>query len=792
VRNSIKTLKGNKMKNRIKWETLALVCTSFLFLIGCGGGGGDGESTSISYKNTGSGTETVDIGPAEDLVLLNETCVEDYFRDTVSPIINACYACHVDGGVAQNTDLVFDASSVEDNFQTLKTYILVSNRKVIEKADGTKGHAGGTIFTTEDVEKMNVMVDYVANPTTCKSTTSSAISPSSIVLASSQDTLHSVASIMLGRAPAENELNMAINTTGLDNVVNQYMNTPEFYGWIRRSFNDFLLTDSTLTARSSLSSVSSAGFNDSVNWYDDIEEEDGRSKSDLRNSAIKGAARAPLELVVHVIKQNKPFSEILTADYTMMNPYSSRSYGKNISGFSFQNDSFTSGFSEDNYRPIKLDGIPQAGLLSDPVFLTQFPTTTTNANRHRSTKVQKFFLNTDILALADRPIDSTEESEDPHPTMTNPDCTICHIVMEPISGAFKNYRYGVRYQKRTWYDNMQEPGLSINNLLPDEEGDRALQWLSQEIIKDDRFARSIVHIFYTALTGREPLKLSMTSTLEYTQALAFEDEVFSELAQGFRDSNMNAKSLIKEIIKSPLFRGIGLPSGEYNPIVNSNIGLAHLITPENLNEKIKSSTGYYWVGNRTYYTQDTRQAKGHRDQLLLNAYNILYGGMDSLNVVERTSELNGIMANIQLRMAAEMSCKITPIDFYVAAGDRKMFPFVEKDLEPVDEESIVKIKENIQYLHKHFLNEDLAIDDPQLELTYDLFFETYEEGKANVAATTESRNLNCRLTRDPVTGNSLSGAMQISTDDNYVIRSWAIVVAYMLSDYKYLYDNTAQ
>jgi len=783
------------MKASIKYLGLVLLYIPLFLFSGCGGGGGGESSTAISYKAETSNDVLTDTSKAEEEVfaILNETCVADYFKDTVSPVLNACYACHISGGVGQNTDLVFSASDEDENFETLKNYILISNRKVIEKADGTKGHAGGSIFDVDDVEKMNVMVDYISNPTQCKSATSSPINPSSVILASPQNTLHAVSSMFLGRAPTSAELSTASSTVGLENVLTQYMNTEEFYTWIRRSFNDFLLTDSTLTSRSSLSAVSQSGFNDTVSWYDDLTEEDGRRISDLRNSSIKGAARAPLELIVNVIKKDRAFSEILTADYTMMNPYSSRSYGVNITGFSFQNDSFTAGFSEDDYREVKLDGIPQAGLLSDPIFLTQFPTTTTNANRHRSTKVQKFFLNTDILALADRPIDSTEESEDPHPTMTNPDCTVCHIVMEPISGAFKNYRYGVRYQVRSWYDNMQEPGLSINKLLPAEEGDRALQWLADEIVKDDRFSRSIVHIFYTALTGREPLKVSMsTNSPEYAQGIAFEDEVFTDLAQKFKDSGMNAKTLIKDLIKSPLYRAVGLPSGEYNPVINSNIGLANLITPENLNEKVKNSTGYYWVGNRTYFTQDIRQEKGHRDQVLLNAYHILYGGMDSVNVAERTSELNGIMANIQIRLATEMSCKITPIDFYFDRDNRKMFPYVEKDLEPLDEDSILKIKQNIQYLHKHFLNEDLEIDDPQIKLTYDLFFETYEEGKANVAASTESRNLNCQLTRDPITNVSLASAMRISTDDNYVIRSWAVVIAYMLSDYKYLYDNTAQ
>ena len=532
-----------------------------------------------------------------------------------------------------------------------------------------------------------------------------------------------------------------------------------------------------------------------MNWYDDVEETAGRSRNDLRNASIEGAARSPLELIVNVIRKDRPFSEILTADYTMVNPYSSRSYGLDISGFSFPNDGLSANYSVDDYREVRLAGIPHTGILNDPIFLTQFPTTATNLNRHRSTKIQLFFLNTDILSLANRPIDSTEESDDPHPNMTDPDCTICHIVMEPIAGAYKNYQRGVRYEVRNWTADMYTPGFSINKPLPDEEQATALQWLAQEIVKDERFARSIVHIFYTALTGREPLRPSTSGTPdapEYIQAINFEDEVFIALTQKFVNANMNAKVLIKEIVKSPLYRGVALPSGEYNSVVNSNIGLSKLITPENLDEKIKSTMGYYWIGNTTYFSEDDRQDKEDTRHLLLNAYRILYGGMDSLSVTQRTGDLNGVMAGIQMRLASEMSCRITPIDFSFAPNERKLFPLVDKELEPIDAASIAKIKENIQYLFKHFLNEDVALNSQEMSLVYDLFYETYVAGKANVSSASESAFLRCTMSRDPITGASLSSDMQIRRDDSYVIRSWAVVIAFMLSDYKFLYDNTAQ
>ena len=37
--------------------------------------------------------------------------------------------------------------------------------------------------------------------------------------------------------------------------------------------------------------------------------------------------RAPLELIAHVVENDRPYTEILTADYIMANPFAARAYG---------------------------------------------------------------------------------------------------------------------------------------------------------------------------------------------------------------------------------------------------------------------------------------------------------------------------------------------------------------------------------------------------------------------------------------------------------------------------------
>ena len=61
---------------------------------------------------------------------------------------------------------------------------------------------------------------------------------------------------------------------------------------------------------------------------EDLTEDQERNiRRRLRDRANDGTARAALELMAFVVAEDRPFSEVLTADYMMVNPFSARSYG---------------------------------------------------------------------------------------------------------------------------------------------------------------------------------------------------------------------------------------------------------------------------------------------------------------------------------------------------------------------------------------------------------------------------------------------------------------------------------
>jgi hypothetical protein len=183
-------------------------------------------------------------------------------------------------------------------------------------------------------------------------------------------------------------------------------------------------------------------------------------------------------------------------------------------------------------------------------------------------------------------------------------------------------------------------------------------------------------------------------------------------------------------------------------------------------------------------------------------YRMLYGGIDSNDVVKRVTSPNGIMANIGERMANEMSCIATPRDMWKPQGERMLFPFVETTFEPEDKNgfpvapAVEAIKKNIQHLHKQILGESLPANHPEIERTYKLFLETYREGVKGMTSSDEMVQAQyptylpwpCQVHNDYWTRTELPDEDKLTEDPNYVIRSWMTVVTYLLSDYQFLYE----
>jgi len=774
------------------------IVLALLTLNGCGG---DSKSSSPTGGTQVSSTQ----------------CIEEYFNSNVSNSLNACVSCHSSGGQAGSTGFVLESPLIDNksaNLTIVKNFIKSTGTLIVDKGTNNTAHVGGVAMNSSAANTMQTFIAYTKGTKLCLDETNiGSISANAISLIEPQTTLRNAALKLSGSTPTDDIIDEVTSINSIDAKLDEYMESDYFYTWLGTKFNDFLLTDFYAPGRDAEDLLSGTDFPERY-WYDEFRTGNNTDAPNMFTNDERyrmyrnvnyAISREPINLMLHVIKNDRPFSEILTADYLLVNPYSARTYGKDIDGFSFSNDDLNlsiediqAKYDKDDLREVKLDGIPHAGVLTTVTYLNKFPSTNTNLDRHRSAKTQLFFFDTDILALANRPIAAVDVIGN-SATWTNPNCTVCHNVMEPISSAFSNWDNDGRY-RAGWRVDLapfsQEPGVSLEKKAPPSVSNNILQWLTKEMVQDDRFAMSSVKMFVKVLLGREALKKPQTDDIDYVQALQaynYENAILKEIMTKFKASDMNAKVIIKEIIKSPLYRAKAIDID--NEVLANNLGQAKLITPEELDTKIYDKLGYYW--NR--YRSSTYQYRNSRDHRLLagtyQGYHTLYGGINSGSISKRIDELNGVMANIQMRMAVQMGCFPVTRDFFFPLKDRKLFPYVLKTQEPITEGSISDIKKNIQYLHKHLLGEELTINDSEIEATYKIFYDTYLEGKERVFNGDESRNLldECRMYYDPVSFERFPNRQNdIVNDDNYVIRSWSAVITYLLSDFKFLYETSGE
>jgi len=777
-----------------KYIYLPLLVSLLISISGCGGGGGGGGN------NTGA--QPVD----------NTACSKEYFNNSVSTILTNCASCHSSSGIAKSSPFVLQtpvADNKDKNFLILKGYIEKTGTRVIDKGSNTIKHAGGEQLVGEQKVILNNFISYIKGTKSCvkKTTDVGFISANDITLMSPAATLRSASLKLGGTLPSQAEIQQLSSINDLDVLLDKYMKTPAFYEWLHQVFNDFLLTDFYAPGRMGEDLLRSSDF-PHTRWYDKVyatNQLDSKKRRAIYENVNYAISREATGLMEYVVEKERPFSEILTANYVLANPYSTRSYGVDIPGFTFQDsdinltiDEINKKYPKDSFKEIKLphpnatDGyLPSAGVLTTTTYLNRFPSTNTNLDRHRSSKTQLFFFDTDILSLSMRPT-NTGDLLDDTATWTNKNCTVCHNVMEPIASSFKNFTNDGRYKPGFRKSASRAPGISIDKHTPSSEKGHLLQWLTKEMVKDDKFAMASVKIFYKALLGHNPLKKPTSDNPNYAQTLQsynYEQGVLNSIKDKFKNANMNAKVIIKELIKSPLYRANGLTVN--NSILAKNIGQAKLITPEELNRKIKKLVGIYWNGYWTQTYSDNNIVRSHK--LLQSNYRLLYGGIDSRSVTKRNYELNGVMANLQLRMSTELSGLATSVDFSLPKGKRNLFPLVELSTMPIDANSIDIIKKNIKYLHSHLLGEDLPVGDVELDATYKLFLDTWKDGMRRVQNKEELGYINWSwsITKDLNTGTKLSSKDYIHDDNYYILRSWSVVIAYMLSDFKFLYENSA-
>ena len=422
--------------------------------------------------------------------------VAEVFRTLISPIVQGrCINCHVEGGASGNTRLVFvrdtDAGHFAKNLKVFEDFLAEEDDGadyILNKIQGALGHGGGIQVTagTDEYVAMERFLGLLGEEVDTGTSVTVATLFDGVEMESWRSTLRRAAIVFAGRIPTEAEYTSIGGTDdALRVAIRGLMQGPEFHEFLLRASNDRLLTDREMEREvlpaigfyvdfdnefARLCEAAYAAGQDSVEWV---------AFHDWQENVQHGAGREPLELIAHIVENDLPYTQVLTADYLMANPFTARAYGSQVffdqpaNPREFRPARILSYYRTDESKvygekvpgcvePVLAPGLlstryPHAGVLGTKSFLQRYPTTPTNRNRARARWAYYHFLDVDVEKSASRTTDPVALADTDNPTMYNPSCTVCHAVMDPVAATFQNYGADGLY-KENWggFDSLDE------------------------------------------------------------------------------------------------------------------------------------------------------------------------------------------------------------------------------------------------------------------------------------------------------------------------------------------------
>ncbi len=736
--------------------------------------------------------------------------VDAYFADEVwaKVALPNCLTCHKAGGDAEESKLVLlDPRKLQGKarddamrhnraaFAKMAAAKEKDQSRLLVKVTGGLDHGGEDVLPADSAgyRVLQTFVKRVNTPVAPGDLTK--VDPKAppffagVVMLDDARLLRRVTLSLAGRLPTDAE-RAAVSKDGLKAIpglLDQVMTEDAFYLRLREGFNDVFLTlgvdgnpDQTVLSYDHFPTRHWYQKHDLSKAGDEKAQTQARYK--LANDYRKALLEEPLRLVEHIVRTDQPFTEVVTADYVMLSPYTARGYGT----FDTVKDRFKNPDDPFEFTPVKLKALvgrdksqnqdsatgsyPHAGVLATFQYLTRYPTTETNRNRLRARMYYQHFLGVDVLELAARVSDAAAaQSKYAVPTMQAAECVVCHKTLDPVAGLFQDYwRFADRgvYGKRKggWFTDMFPAGFEGED-LPAAERWRALAWLGERTAKDPRFAVAMVEHVYYILTGRKallpPKDIDDPLYAPKQRAYAEQRREVERIAAAMAGSGFNLKVAFKEWVASPFYRADGVATAVSDPARRAeldDIGLVRMLSPEQVERKVAAVFGERW-GRLTEQTA------------------MLYGGIDSQEVTERATDPSGAMGAIQRILSNDVACKQVARDFGRPAGERKLFPHVDPETRPgTSAESDAAIRRQIVHLHDRILGRTDAATSPEVDRTFKLFAGIVADaaGKKGIEA---REAYHCR-------GENRS----IPADPHYTIRAWRGVVTYLLRRAEFLYE----
>ena len=277
----------------------------------------------------------------------------------------------------------------------------------------------------------------------------------------------------------------------------------------------------------------------------------------------------PLMLLSRVAVEDLPWTDIVTADWTMATADMAEVYGLSRTGENIE------GAGADWEVAHYEDGRPAAGVLAQNALWWRYRSSATNFNRGRVNALTRILLCVD---LAGRGIDfdsaATEDLMTGGGTLTT-SCLGCHSTLDPMA----SFLYGFWYlneslaDSATYHPEREDWWKDYTGVSPAYFGTpgTGLDDLGRMIAADPRFAECVTRQTFTHLVGREP------------DITDFDE--FSTHRDAFIEGGSTLRSVVMSVVDGDNYRGRGATPED----------ALKLVSPSMLSSQFYDLTGYSWI-----------------------------------------------------------------------------------------------------------------------------------------------------------------------------------------------------
>ncbi len=478
----------------------------------------------------------------------------------------------------------------------------------------------------------------------------------------------------------------------LGGIVDGYLDSPEFGAVVRDMWNEELLlrVDVKRFMLPALGPLKDRGGD--AEYLDAIPEE-------------------PLRLIEYVAVNDRPFSEIVTADYTIASELGITAWGATPVAAD------AGARVPAGWQKVAWDsGQPMAGILSSGALWLRHPSNSTNNHRGQAELIAESLLCSGFLGR-DVPlfnnIDLSDEDAVKSALTTDESCVSCHQTLDPLAshlfgfvrvapGAIRKSYEGDRcgkergqcypieeYRPQVAKSYRKKTGREPNFFgLPSTD----LQTLGAQIAADPRFSMCSARRFYGYF-----MQVDLDD---------IPDATGTALQDAFIAGALRVKPLVKAIVMSDDFRAAGAREGSPAAALVGR----KTTRPEQLERLIADLTGFTW-----------RFAAGKQvgEVSLMGTdrfgFRAMAGGVEGFQVTEPSFAYSPTRMLVLQTLAAEAAAHVVEHDFTAAPAQRRLLSIAE------DETAEPAVRAQIVALFARVLAQAVPADGADVDAAHALF-----------------------------------------------------------------------